>query len=114
MTETTHVTVTASVLSSPSVELDDLAVRLKSVGHSTRLRIVARLHTDGRSSPSEMADDLDEPLGNISYHVRQLLKGKLIALVDEQPRRGAVEHYYELTERGRQVLAGVERFLEAA
>lgn len=49
-------------------------------------------------SPSMLAKDLDERLGNVSYHVRTLLDQELIKLVDTQPRRGAVEHYYELVD----------------
>jgi hypothetical protein len=33
-----------------------------------------------------------EPLGNVSYHVRQLEKVGLIELVAIKPRRGALEH----------------------
>jgi DNA-binding MarR family transcriptional regulator len=45
-------------------------------------------------SPSEIADRLDVPIGNVSYHVRQLADLGLIKLVRETPRRGAVEHHY--------------------
>ena len=37
-----------------------------------------------------------EPLGNVSYHVRQLEKAGLIELVAVKQRRGALEHYYTL------------------
>ena len=37
-----------------------------------------------------------EPLGNVSYHVRQLEKAGLIELVATRQRRGALEHYYTL------------------
>jgi DNA-binding transcriptional ArsR family regulator len=102
------------ILTRSTAALDDLAGMMRAVGHPTRLLVVAKLGERGRLSPSELAGGLAESLGNISYHVRELLKAEVVALVDTQPRRGAVEHYYELTERGRQVLAGVERFLEVA
>ena len=41
-----------------------------------------------------MADELGEPLGNVSYHFSVLRNLDAIKLVDEQPRRGAVEHFY--------------------
>jgi DNA-binding transcriptional ArsR family regulator len=52
---------------------------------------------DGRSrSPKQLAEVLEMPLGRVSYHVRQLADAGLLVLVDEQPRRGALEHYYRL------------------
>jgi DNA-binding transcriptional ArsR family regulator len=50
------------------------------------------------SSPSELAEELDEPLGNVSYHMRFLADLKMVKLVRTEPRRGAVEHYYEALE----------------
>jgi DNA-binding transcriptional ArsR family regulator len=46
-------------------------------------------------SPSEISEALDVPIGNVSYHVRQLDQLGLIKLVRETPRRGAIEHHYE-------------------
>jgi DNA-binding transcriptional ArsR family regulator len=47
-------------------------------------------------SPNSLYGAVDEPLGNVSYHVRQLEKAGLIELVATQQRRGALEHYYTL------------------
>ena len=47
-------------------------------------------------SPNNLYVALDEPLGNVSYHVRQLEKAGLIELVAVKQRRGALEHYYTL------------------
>jgi DNA-binding transcriptional ArsR family regulator len=52
----------------------------------------------GEASPRQMADRLREPLGNVSYHVRQLRDAGLIELTRTQPRRGAVEHFYVLAD----------------
>ena len=54
------------------------------------------------ASPRELSDELDAPLGNVSYHVRTLSSLGLIKLVKKTPRRGAIEHYYEA--RGRAVV----------
>jgi DNA-binding transcriptional ArsR family regulator len=51
------------------------------------------------ASPSELAAELDVPLGTVSYHVRRLAGAGLIKLVREARRRGAVEHYYRLDRR---------------
>jgi DNA-binding transcriptional ArsR family regulator len=67
----------------------------KAFSHPLRAQILGVLE-ERRASPRELADELGEPLGNVSYHVRTLLALKLIRLVESTPRRGSVEHYYEL------------------
>jgi hypothetical protein len=57
------------------------------------VRILGLLE-DQVSSPSELAQKLHAPLGNVSYHVRILASLNLIRLVSETPRRGSVEHHY--------------------
>jgi hypothetical protein len=47
-------------------------------------------------SPNGLYVAAGEPLGNVSYHVRQLEKAGLIELVATKQRRGALEHYYTL------------------
>jgi DNA-binding transcriptional ArsR family regulator len=71
---------------------------VKAMAHPLRLRILAALE-HRTASPSELADELEAPLGNVSYHVRQLHGLGLLKLVKETPRRGAVEHYYRLEAR---------------
>jgi DNA-binding transcriptional ArsR family regulator len=71
---------------------------VKAMAHPLRLRILAALE-HRTASPSELAEELEAPLGNVSYHVRQLHGLGLLKLVKETPRRGAVEHYYRLEAR---------------
>lgn len=72
----------------------------KALAHPLRTRILAAL--DGRTaSPSELAAELDAPLGVLSYHVRRLTALGFIKLVRRVPRRGAVEHYYTAQPRTR-------------
>jgi DNA-binding transcriptional ArsR family regulator len=71
---------------------------VKAMAHPLRLRILGALE-HRTASPSELAEELDSPLGNVSYHVRQLHGLGLLKLVKETPRRGAVEHYYRLERR---------------
>ena len=47
-------------------------------------------------SPTNLYVALGVPLGTVSYHVHQLEKAGLIALVAVKQRRGALEHYYTL------------------
>jgi DNA-binding transcriptional ArsR family regulator len=72
----------------------------KALAHPLRTRILAAL--EGRTaSPSELAGELDAPLGVVSYHVRRLATLGFLKLVKREPRRGAVEHYYTATSRPR-------------
>jgi DNA-binding transcriptional ArsR family regulator len=66
---------------------------VKALAHPLRVRILGLLE-DQVASPSELAQKLHAPLGNVSYHVRILASLSLIRLVSETPRRGSVEHHY--------------------
>ena len=81
----------------PTSELTDQKY-VKAIAHPLRLRILAALE-HRTASPSALAEELDAPLGNVSYHVRQLHGLGFLKLVKETPRRGAVEHYYRLEAR---------------
>lgn len=70
----------------------------KALAHPLRSRILAAL-ADRTASPSQLADELEVPLGVLSYHVRRLTALGFLELVRRVPRRGAVEHYYTATVR---------------
>jgi DNA-binding transcriptional ArsR family regulator len=70
----------------------------KALAHPLRVRILTSLNR-GISSPNQLSQELDEPLGNVSYHVKTLLEYDCVELVKTEPRRGAVEHFYRATER---------------
>jgi DNA-binding transcriptional ArsR family regulator len=70
----------------------------KALAHPLRVRILSSLHK-GISSPNQLSQELGEPLGNVSYHVKTLLEFDCVELVKTEPRRGAVEHFYRATER---------------
>ena len=71
---------------------------VKALAHPLRVQILSTLE-DRIASPSDLAAELDAPLGNVSYHVRTLADLGLVKLVKRRTRRGAVEHYYQA--RGR-------------
>jgi DNA-binding transcriptional ArsR family regulator len=71
---------------------------VKVVAHPLRVQALSVL-TERPASPKELAAELDAPVGNVSYHVRELEAVGLIELVDEQKRRGAVEHFYRAITR---------------
>jgi DNA-binding transcriptional ArsR family regulator len=65
----------------------------KALAHPLRTQILAALE-NRTASPTQLADELDAPLGVVSYHVRRLHALRFLKLVKRLPRRGAVEHYY--------------------
>jgi DNA-binding transcriptional ArsR family regulator len=78
----------------PTAATEMLDPRLvKAISHPLRQRIMVRLN-DREASPNQLATELDEPLGRLSYHIGTLLKVGAIELVRTEPRRGAVEHFY--------------------
>ena len=81
------------------VKQSDTQTRLiKAIAHPLRHRILIQLN-ERQASPSVLAKDLGEPLGNVSYHVKILLENDVIELVDTKPVRGAIEHIYRATAR---------------
>jgi DNA-binding transcriptional ArsR family regulator len=78
---------------STPVRLDNHAL-LNALNHPLRRQIL-RVMPDGEAtSPRELAEWLDEPLGNLSYHVRVLAGCGALELVDEKRVRGTTQHFY--------------------
>lgn len=82
-------------LMKPYQDITDPSVA-KALAHPLRSRILAALE-QRTASPSQLAAELDVPLGVLSYHVRRLTALGFLRLVKRVPRRGAVEHYYAAT-----------------
>lgn len=78
-------------------EIDDPRL-VKGLAHPLRIHIL-RVLESRVASPSEIAEEIGAPLGNVSYHVRFLARVGLIELTSTKPRRGAVEHYYRAVGR---------------
>jgi DNA-binding transcriptional ArsR family regulator len=70
----------------------------KALAHPLRVRLLAALN-EGVASPNQLAEQVDEPLQNVSYHVRVLLSLGCIELVRTAQRRGAIEHFYRALTR---------------
>lgn len=66
--------------------------------HPLRKRLL-RLYVEAREmrSPKELTVPVNKSVTLVGYHVRILAKKGAVELVDTQPRRGAVEHFYEAT-----------------
>jgi len=69
-------------------------VLLKALNHPLR-RQAFKILSERVASPTEISDDLDEPLSNVSYHVRVLDELGLVEVVEEEAVRGSVAHYYK-------------------
>jgi DNA-binding transcriptional ArsR family regulator len=70
---------------------NDLLVALRHPVRRDILRVMAR---EDAISPREIASALDQPLTNISYHVRVLADCAAVSLVSTKPVRGSMQHFY--------------------
>lgn len=64
--------------------VDDLD-SLKAVAHPLRMRLLARLRTDGPATASALGRALGESSGSTSYHLRQLARYGFVVDDDDQP-----------------------------
>lgn len=76
---------------------DQKSFIIASLSHALRRRILVKLADGSASSPNQLSQELDEPLGNVAYHVSVLSNYGCLKLVKTRPRRGAVEHFYKST-----------------
>ena len=79
---------------------------LEKLGHPTRLRVLFSL-ADKPASPKLIAAQHKLALGNVAYHVRAMERAQLIELFDERRVRGAVEHHYKMTRKGKKLFAKI-------
>ncbi len=70
----------------------------KALSHPLRQKILIKLN-ERASSPSDLAVELNEKIGNVAYHVRTLLDLETIELVKTEQVRGTLEHFYRATAR---------------
>ena len=66
---------------------------VKALSHPTRLEIMVALQ--GRiASPAELAREMNEPLGAISYHASTLVRYGCLEVVHVEPRNGSFERFF--------------------
>lgn len=71
---------------------------LDALRHPLRRALLHRYVTaEEPTSPKYLAQSMRQPLSSVSYHVRELAKLGALEIVEEEQRRGAVEHFYEPT-----------------
>ena len=73
--------------------------RIEAMSHPLRARILRMLVERGVMSPAQLSRELKAELSDVSYHVRRLDVLECAELVNTQPVRGALEHFYRATER---------------
>jgi DNA-binding transcriptional ArsR family regulator len=70
---------------------NDLLVALR---HPVRRSILRAMAGERAISPRQIASALDQPLSNVSYHVRVLADCAAVSLVGTKPVRGSMQHFY--------------------
>ena len=86
---------------------------VKALSHPLRVRILALLQ-ERTASPRELAEWLDATLGTVSYHVGIMHGLGALELAGESQVRGAIEHFYALSDdhRLRAVIDALRPFAE--
>lgn len=85
---------------------------LLALRHPLRRQILQVLTGDKPRSPRELAETLDQPLSNVSYHVRVLADCGAVKLVRTRRIRGATQHFYRTSIKStwaRSVLESAEK-----
>jgi DNA-binding transcriptional ArsR family regulator len=70
---------------------------LIALRHPLRRQILRTMAVQDPISPRQISDELREPLSNVSYHVRVLADCGAVTLVDTEPVRGSMQHFYSST-----------------
>jgi DNA-binding transcriptional ArsR family regulator len=70
---------------------NDLLLALR---HPVRREILQEIGDKEAISPREIATALQQPLSNVSYHVRVLADCAAVVLVSTKPVRGSMQHFY--------------------
>lgn len=71
---------------------------IQALSHPLRHRILQELNVRVASA-RELAEDLEEPIGNVAYHIKVLARIGAIEEVKTEPVRGALQHFYRATMR---------------
>lgn len=69
---------------------------VRSAAHPVRAKALSMM-AQRPTSPKEIAAAVGKPIGNVTYHIRELEKAGMVMLVDEKKRGGATEHFYLAT-----------------
>ena len=84
----------AAPMGGQNTDDNELLIALR---HPLRRQILRAMAVKDPISPRQISDELREPLSNVSYHVRVLADCNAVALVDTEPVRGSMQHFYSTT-----------------
>ena len=70
--------------------------QLQALAHPLRQRVLRLLGSEPRTN-KQLASRLETSPGKLHFHVRELEKAGLIELVEERPRGGIIEKFYQAT-----------------
>ena len=71
-----------------------------ALSHPMRVRIIAATNSPKRRySPNVFAEEINEEVGRVAYHFRELKALGFLEVVEEHRRRGSIEHVYGPTLR---------------
>lgn len=73
------------------------AALISAISHPVRVNCLG-IFLDRVASPKEIAAELELPIQNVAYHIRELDKMGLIELVRTEKRR-STEHFYRIVEK---------------
>lgn len=81
-----------------SGEMSPQEAAVMALNHPLRVKLLTK-YADAPTSPSQLEDAGVDTLSNVSYHTRVLHELRQLEIVDEIPRRGALEHVYKTINR---------------
>jgi DNA-binding transcriptional ArsR family regulator len=91
-------------------DFDQVALVGRCLSNAGRVEVMIALANEGTASPVMLAkrglgvvSAESNPLTNVSYHCKKLYDAGLVDKVHVRPVRGSVEHFYDLTKRGREL-----------
>ena len=98
-------------LPSNSDEVERMAASFRGLANPTRLRILDAMRDHDTLSPTQLVHRVEPSvaLGTIAHHTRELAVLGLLAPAGTRAVRGALEHFYKLSPRGRRLLELVDR-----
>jgi DNA-binding transcriptional ArsR family regulator len=79
---------------------DETSRIVKALNHELRRQIVCYLaQASEPKSPAQTSKEWKVDIATVGYHYRTLADYEVVELSDIKPARGAVEHFYKLTEK---------------
>ncbi|MGC4192916.1 MAG: winged helix-turn-helix domain-containing protein [Thermomicrobiales bacterium] len=79
-----------------SIQTISTVEQIQALAHPVRQEVL-RVLSSGPKTNKQLASRLDIAPGRMHFHVQELVKAGLVELVEEVPRGGVIEKYYQPT-----------------